>query len=104
MEKKIEYTSYVYGSSPSSYTTELTVTEIDNINRNYTVKGIRYWDDPELEVNIIEQSVHFNIDENGSVIDSSGSNNSDESLPDEDEGVDELAFKVYLDYIATIKK
>jgi hypothetical protein len=101
MEKKIEYTSYVYGSSPYSYTTELTVTEIDNINRNYTVRGIRYWDDTEMEVNIIEQSVHFEIDDKGIVIGSSGSNNSEESLPDEDEGVDELAHQIYLE---TIKK
>ena len=72
MEKKIEYTSYVYGSSPASYTTELTVTEIDNINRNYTVRGIRYWDDPNLEVNIIEQNIHFEIDDKGIVIGSSG--------------------------------
>lgn len=104
MEKKIEYTSYVYGSSPSSYTTELTVTEIDNINRNYTVRGIRYWDDSELEVNIIEQSVHFDVDETGFVIGGSGSNNSEESLPEEDEGVGELAHQVYLDYLETIKK
>ncbi len=103
MEKQFEYTSTVIETTPSPYRTELTVTEIDNINRKYTIKGIRYWEDPALEVNMIEQSVHIEIDETGFVIGGSSTDNSEESLQVETEEIDNLAFKVYQDYLESIK-
>lgn len=104
MKKEFEYTSTAFGTTPSPYRTELTVIEIDNINRNYTIEGIRYWEDVELEVNIIEQSVHYDVDDTGFVIGGSGSDNKEESFQEETEEMDNLAFKVYQDYLESIKK
>lgn len=104
MENKTEYTSYVYGNSPSPYRTELKVRTIDNINRNYVVEGIRYWEDAEVEVDIIEHGIHFKIDETGFVIGCSGSEYQTECLQEEIDEIAELAHKVYLDYIESMEK
>lgn len=104
MENKTEYNSYVYSNTPSPYRTELKVTAIDNINRNYVVEGIRYWEDAKLEVNIIEYGIHFKIDETGFVIGSSGSEYQEECFQEEMEEIEELALKVYLDYLESKKK